>query len=106
MDTHLNTLTRPPRSPESRGGFTLVEMLVAVGLVVLMMVLFASIFQLATGTMTTQKGISENDQRVRLVVSALRGDLLGYVDPQTGNAIPPRRSFRCLIPYAAGEALP
>src|SRR5262245_23723803 len=59
----------------SRGGFTLVEMLVAVGLVVMMMTLFAQIFSMCTGTMATQKGISENDQRVRMVSTLLRGDL-------------------------------
>src|SRR5262245_48685261 len=85
-------------------GFTLVEMLVAVGLVVLMMVLFASIFQLATGTMTTQKGISENDQRVRLMVTMLRNDL-GSTDndPVTNTRIKARRTIRVLIPYSAGE---
>src|SRR5437879_98823 len=60
----------PPRSPQLRAAlsqirnpkseirnqfraFTLVEMIVAVGLIMLMMVLFATIFQLATGAMST-----------------------------------------------------
>jgi type II secretory pathway pseudopilin PulG len=60
---------------QARAGFTLVEMLVAVGLVVLMMSLFATIFQFATSAMAVQKGVAENDQKVRLVMTLLRGDL-------------------------------
>src|SRR5262249_10464362 len=55
------------RLERRRAGFTLVEMLVAVALVIIMMTLFATIFQMATGAMQKQKGLSENDQRVRLV---------------------------------------
>ncbi|MFN7805256.1 MAG: type II secretion system protein J [Planctomycetaceae bacterium] len=73
-----------------RGGFTLVEMLVSVALVVLMMTLFASIFQLATGAMSTQKGLAENDQRSRLVLNALRNDLS-------------RRTMKQVLPFAAAE---
>jgi len=76
--------------PPRRWGFTLVEMLVAVALVVLMMTLFASIFQLATGAMSTQKGLAENDQRSRLVLNALRNDLS-------------RRTMKLVLPFAAGE---
>jgi type II secretory pathway pseudopilin PulG len=63
------------RRERTRAGFTLVEMLVAVGLVVLMMSLFATIFQFATSAMAIQKGVAENDQKVRLVMTLLRGDL-------------------------------
>ena len=73
-----------------RGGFTLVEMLVSVALVVLMMTLFASIFQLATGAMSTQKGLAENDQRSRLVLNSLRNDLS-------------RRTMKLVLPFAASE---
>ena len=41
-------------APEHRDGFTLIEMLVAVALVLLMMTMFAQIFQMATGAMNTQ----------------------------------------------------
>jgi hypothetical protein len=81
-------------------------MLVAVGLIMLMMILFATIFQLATGAMATQKGLTENDQRVRLVVTMLRNDLGSTdVDPVTGTNIRPRRTFKFLVPFAAGEAV-
>lgn len=50
-------------------------MLVAVGLVVLMMSLFAQIFFFATQSMSAQKGTAENDQRVRQVMTVLRNDL-------------------------------
>ena len=63
------------REAVNRGGFTLVEMLVAVGLVVLMMSLFATVFTMATKAMSTQKGIAENDQKTRLAQTILRSDL-------------------------------
>lgn len=88
-----------------RAAFTLIEMLVAIGIVVLMMTMFASIFQLATNTMFTQRGLSENDQRVRLVMTMLRNDLGSTdIDPVTGNKIKAHRTFKCLIPWGAQEA--
>lgn len=63
------------RFPVARAGFTLVEMLVAVGLVVLMMSLFASVFQIATSVMSKQKGFAENDQRARTLMIVLKADL-------------------------------
>lgn len=72
------------------GGFTLVEMLVAVGLVVLMMSLFATIFQFATQSMGTQKGTAENDQKVRLVMTLLRNDIAN-------------RTMQDVGPWAMGE---
>ena len=48
-----------------RSGFTLVEMLVSVALVLLMMSLFASIFSMASGSVSTQRGISNHDQKAR-----------------------------------------
>lgn len=50
-------------------------MLVAIGLVLLMMTLFAQIFGLATEVMGRQKGLSENDQRARMLTTLLRNDL-------------------------------
>ncbi len=79
-----------PASPPVRAGFTLVEMLVAVALVILMMTLFASIFQLATGAMGTQRGLAENDQRSRLVLNSLRYDLN-------------HRTMQYVLPFAANE---
>ncbi|MDB5387725.1 MAG: Verru Chthon cassette protein [Planctomycetaceae bacterium] len=58
-----------------RRGFTLVEMMVAMALVLLMMVMFAEIFTLATGSMSKQKSLSELDQRQRTVSTILRNDL-------------------------------
>ncbi len=56
-------------------GFTLIEMLVAASLVVMMMSIFAGIFQIAAGSMTKQRALAENDQQVRTAVTILRGDL-------------------------------
>ena len=94
-----------PGSP--RFAFTLVEMLVAVAVVVVMMTLFTTIFQLATGAMAKQKGLSENDQRVRLVITMLRNDLAsGPTDRVTNTQTRQCRTFRILIPYGAGETAP
>lgn len=58
-----------------RRGFTLVELMVSVALVALMMLMFAQVFQLAAGSVSQQKGMAELDQRERMLVSILRGDL-------------------------------
>lgn len=59
----------------ARQGFTLVEMLVAVGLVMLMMVMFAEVFSIATKSMSKQRGVAENDQKARMLNVLIRGDL-------------------------------
>lgn len=78
------------RVRSGRSGFTLVEMLIAVTLVTLMMTLFASLFGMAGSLMSKQKGIAENDQRARTLVTLLKTDL--------GN-----RTFKEVAPFAAGE---
>lgn len=74
----------------TRGGFTLVEMLVSVALVLLMMSMFAAIFQLAAESTSTQRGISENDQRARSVTTTLRSDF-------------DKRTMRTVMPFQANE---
>ena len=74
-----------------RTGFTLVEMLVSVALVLLMMLMFTEIFQLLSGSMTTQRGISENDQRERLLVNLFQSDL-------------DNRTFQYLLPFTQNKA--
>jgi prepilin-type N-terminal cleavage/methylation domain-containing protein len=75
-----------------RRGFTLVEMLVAVALVMLLMALFAQVFQIAGGSVSTQRGLMENDQRARSVQTLLVGDLR-------------KRTFRKVIPFTLNEQL-
>ena len=79
------------RASAFRAGFTLVEMLVSVALVLLMMLMFTEIFQILSGSMTTQRGISENDQRTRLLVTVLQSDL-------------DNRTFQYLLPFADYQA--
>ncbi len=81
---------RAVATPLLATGFTLVEMLVAVALTLLIMTLFAQIFQIAAGTMTVQRGIAENDQRARMLMTTLRGDL-------------DKRTFREVRPFKSGE---
>ena len=81
---------RNARNP--RSAFTLVEMLVAVALVVLMMSLFASVFQLASGSISVQRGIAENDQRSRSLFTIFRNDIK-------------HRSMKSVLPFTAGEPI-
>jgi len=77
-------------SKSRRTGFTLVEMLVSVSLVLLMMLLFTQVFTLATGSITVQRGIAENDQRGRTLTTIIHADLA-------------KRTFRKVIPFFPGE---
>ncbi|MEE3365212.1 MAG: prepilin-type N-terminal cleavage/methylation domain-containing protein, partial [Planctomycetota bacterium] len=80
----------PARTRCARGGFTLVEMLVAVTLVLMMMMMFAQVFEGAAGINTKVRGLSRNDQRSRLVSTIIVSDL-------------EKRTFRTVIPFASGE---
>lgn len=59
----------------ARPGFTLTEMLVAVTLLLVIMTIFAQIFQIAVTSMTRQKGMANNDQRSRTALSIIDADL-------------------------------
>lgn len=78
------------RTIRSRMGFTLIEMLVSVTLVLMMMVMFGEIFQLATNSVSKQRVMADNDQNTRTFVTVIRGDL-------------DKRSFRTLVPFYANE---
>lgn len=73
-----------------RCGFTLVEMMISVALVLLMMTLFAQIFQMAGASVSKQRGIMENDQRSRTLQTVIKGDL-------------DKRTFRKVFPFASNE---
>ncbi|MEZ6062454.1 MAG: type II secretion system protein [Planctomycetaceae bacterium] len=73
-----------------RRGFTLVEMLVSVALVLLMMTMFTSIFSMATNSVSKQRSISENDQRARTLTTIIRADFA-------------KRTNRYPFPYYPGE---
>jgi len=79
------------REPHS-SGFTLIEMLISVSLVLMMMVLFAEIFSLASNSMTLQRAIADNDQQVRSFSTILRSDLQ-------------KRTFRRVVPYSPLESI-
>jgi len=65
-------------------------MLVSVTLVLLMMTMFASIFQMATASISKQRAISNNDQRVRALSTIIRSDFA-------------HRTFRFPQPFYPGE---
>ncbi|GAB4144963.1 MAG: hypothetical protein Tsb009_16920 [Planctomycetaceae bacterium] len=80
---------KPARQP-ARPGFTLVELLVSVTLVLMIMVMFTQVYQMATETVSTQKGIRRNDQRARMLSTVIRGDL-------------DNRTFQQVIPFSPGQ---
>ena len=75
---------------ELQTGFTLIEMLVAVTLVLLMMVMFGQIFQVATESVTKQRTMADNDQNTRSIVTMIRADL-------------DKRTSRSMVPFFPGE---
>lgn len=86
----------PPRHASAlahANGFTLVELLVALGLISLLMLMFAEVFTVATGTMSTQRGVMENDQRARTLETVLGNDLAN-------------RSMRSVVPFLPNEIDP
>lgn len=74
----------------AKAGFTLVEMLVATALVVLMMLLFAQVFQTSSGLVSNQKGMAKMDQAVRTLTILLRGDIR-------------QRTFVDVVPFVANQ---
>jgi prepilin-type N-terminal cleavage/methylation domain-containing protein len=58
-----------------RTGFTLIEVLVVLALTLIMMSVFATIFQQAGTFVTRQKGVGENDQSARILTTVLKTDL-------------------------------
>ena len=82
-------MSRPKRSA-ARRGFTLVEMLISVGLVLLMMSMFAQIFQIAGDALSKQRGLAENNQRSRTMQTIFKADL-------------DKRTMRKVLPFAAAE---
>lgn len=82
-----NTMQGPYKS---RFGFTLVEMLIAVALILIIMTMFAEIFQIAAGSLSKQRSLTENDQRARMLTTIIRGDL-------------EKRTFRDVIPFSSNQ---
>ena len=75
-----------------RRGFTLIEMLISVTLVLLMMVMFAEIFGLASDSMTLQRALADNYQKVRAFTTVMRADLQ-------------KRTFQKVVPFHPKESV-
>jgi hypothetical protein len=78
--------------PADRRAFTLIEMLISVTLVLLMMVMFAEIFGLASDSMTLQRSLADNDQKVRAFTTVMRADLH-------------KRTFQRVVPFHPLESV-
>lgn len=83
-------------------GFTLVEMLVATGLVVLIMSLFAQIYSTAITSITQQRGMGNNDQKARILTQILHNDLsrMTYKQAYVGGVA----TVPGIVPLAPGDA--
>jgi hypothetical protein len=73
--TTPSTTTATATVSKHTTGFTLIEMLVSVTLVLMMMMMFAEIFEIASGIHVKVRGITRNDQRTRILIQTLRSDL-------------------------------
>ncbi|MBC8113488.1 MAG: hypothetical protein H7062_03865 [Candidatus Saccharimonas sp.] len=65
-------------------------MLISVGIVLLMMSMFAQIFQIAGDALSKQRGLAENNQRSRTMQTIFKADF-------------DKRTMRTVLPFAAGE---
>ena len=88
------------RTAAGRGGFTLIEMLVSTGLVVLLLSLFAQIFATATRTIGDQRAVARVDGRQRVVDAALRSDLTRRTYRQRRDAA---GAATGIVPLAPGD---
>ena len=90
LTTHLTTRTSRSTAPASRGGFTLVELLVSITLVVIMMYAFSQVFRIATETIIQTRGIANNDEKARTLTTILKSDL-------------ETRTFKTVAPWGPDE---
>ena len=92
----------PPNRRPDRRGVTLIEMLVVVALVVLMMTILASIFQAATGAISSSRTFQELDNNLRFLDMTIRQDLAGA----TARMTPPLNPALNLGYFEYGENAP
>jgi len=78
------------RFESADAGFTMVEMLVAVTLVLIMMMMFAEVFEIASGMHHRVRGLARNDQRARIMQNIIESDIR-------------KRTFRHMVPFARNE---
>jgi len=75
-------------------------MLVATGLVMMIMLMFAQIYGGAIGTITEQRGMANNDQKARVLTTVLRSDLQNMTYRQPAF---PYGNVQGLVPIAPGD---
>jgi prepilin-type N-terminal cleavage/methylation domain-containing protein len=83
---------RPVHVPQNRPrrGFTLLEMLVVVALVVLLMTVLVSIFSAATSAISVSRAYAALDQNLRMLDGTIRRDLDGATAKFTPGTVDPR----------------
>jgi type II secretory pathway pseudopilin PulG len=81
-------MRRTPRSPTPRPGFTLVELMVAMALIILIMAILAGAFQVGMDTFSQLKSIGGLSDDLRAVQLRMTDDLSrNHLVDDTGNAV-------------------
>ena len=95
----------------NRGGFTLVEMMVAMALTIFVMVILTEAFVLSIDTFVGLKGIGDMQENLRAGANVLRADLQQYhlegarrVSDPTLPTAPPREGFFVIFQGAASTS--
>jgi type II secretory pathway pseudopilin PulG len=82
-----------------RAAFTLIEMLISVTLVLLMMTMFTSVFQMATESLSKQRSIAASDQKLRSMTTTLRADFAKRSARQVFPFLPDERASTTKFPF-------
>ena len=86
----------------ARRGFTLIEMLVVVALLILMMTILASIFSQATGAISVSRTYQELDNSLKFLDQTIRSDLANI----TARMTPPNNPANKTGYFEYGENAP
>ena len=100
-----------PRALVSQAGFTIAELLVSMGIMLLVVAGLFSILSPAEGASRAQPEVSDMQQRMRIAVDVLVNDLIMagagvYSGSQARSAGPLSNVFAPIVPYRAGRLNP
>src|SRR5688572_19156207 len=81
-------MIRTPRLPGPRPGFTLVELLVAMALIVLVMAILSAAFQVGMDSLSELKSIGDLNEQLRTAGTTLQEDLrANHLEDATGSPV-------------------
>lgn len=102
-------MKRVPRHPCRRAsGFTVVEMVISVGIMMAVMGAVFALLKPAQGTFQAQSEVSDLQQRLRVAVNAIHNDLLmAGAGPYSGSDVQPLGNyFAAALPFRRGARSP